>query len=1492
MSFALPAGLTPRRSLKYLAVLPIALVAAMVIGVPLDTHEQWIFAGVVIAGTVVLKRWKSRKGALALGLLSVLVSTRYILWRTTQTLSFGTLPEFLFGTGLYVAELYAWVILILGFLQTSWPLTRPVIEPEGDPETWPTVDIYIPTYNESLEIVRNTVFAAMDLDYPVERYRVFILDDGKRPEFRAFAKEAGCGYITRDNNLHAKAGNLNAAMTKTDGELIAIFDCDHVPTRAFLQLTVGWFQQDPRLALLQTPHHMYSLDPVQRNLGDLLGEMPGEGDLFYGAVQEGNDLWNATFFCGSCAIIRREALMETKGFAGETVTEDAHTALKLQRTGWNTAYIGARLSAGLATERLVLHVGQRIRWARGMTQILRIDCPLFGRGLKWQQRLCYLNAMLHFQYPLPRICFLTSPLAYLLFGQNIIHASASLIFAYAAPHLFCSSAANEQSQGTDRRPFWGEVYETVLAFHLVKPTVMTWFQPRKGKFNVTDKGSLLDQTYFDWGIVKPHLICIGLILGGIVLGFVKLLWFPYLFNIQLDTLVLNSAWATFSLIILLAAISVARETKQERQDIRVNAKLKVTAYLTSGHVVPAETIDISMGGAAIALPDVLPVADRELRHLTMAMGDEVLSIPVETVRVANGNAYVRFEHLDMLAARHLVRAVMGRADAWQPVAKAEPMSGLRSLSDIILVDMMTIRRLLHLNRKERQQMREINEKAKQRAAAQAAAATGPTKGGQALAKAAGLMAAVALGTGLLASGVTPARAASANAAAAATAETVADAPLPAGALRQKLSLKGLRITQPIRLQGTRGEIGIPFGMRQDRVVSAASLTLKAAWSPALLDGLSQLVVILNGEVVKTLPLTKFNADGQTFTVPINPALFLPGDNRLNLRLIGHYARDCEDPFHSSLWANISNVGSWLDVTYQSASLPPDLARMPMPFFDKGDNLALQIPFVFAGQPHSGELQAAASTASWLGSLASYRGFDFKPVYGRLPKGNAIVFLKSGDQIPGLTIAAPNGPEAAVVRNPQDPEGTLLVLMGRDDAELRVAAAAVALGRGVFGGQRMSFDGVRIPTWPRYGALRWISTDHAVKLGDIMQAYELQGMGIPPGPLTARFRAAPDLFFWPRQGGKLNLKYRYPLAQWLDKRASRLDISINGQYLKTLPLTASWLNGLFGSSGATSHDASANVILPRYALFGQNQLAMDYNLVLADKKKCTGTLPENVRVSILPDSAIDLTSAYHGLLMPDLAAFAGAGFPFTAQPDLADTTVIMARNPVASSVEAFLNVMGRFGDSTGVPATGVTVTSDVVPENIQSQDVLVIGKSDIAGLGSLFDGSPVRFESGRLHVIERSPLQNLLALFDGRGQSDNAEDAEPLVYSARGFAGIVSYQSPFASDRTVVALLADDRDALPQMIEGLNDAKINASVQGDLSVVSGDGMDSFALSKTYWVGSLPLWMKVAYWLSSRPLMMGLFTLVLAVVLAGPAYLYFRRQAARRLEQAGRRANDKD
>ena len=642
-----------------LVMLPLAL---LVIITPMDSQKQYIFGlisigALFIAGTIS----KKRSVSLVMVAMSVLLSTRYIYFRLTQTLHFNSEIETLLGMGLFLAEVYVWVMLLLSYLQTAWPLKRDIVPLPDDTSLWPTVDVYIPSYNEPLEVVRDTVLAAQCLDYPHDKLKIYLLDDGKRSEFAVFAADVGVGYITRNDNAHAKAGNLNHAMKLTHGELICVFDCDHVATRIFLQATVGGFLQDPKLALVQTPHYFYSPDPFERNLS-VGRNIPNEGALFYGPIQQGNDNWNATFFCGSCAVIRRSALDQIGGFAVETVTEDAHTALKLQRLGWGSAFIDIPLAAGLATERLVLHVIQRTRWARGMTQIFRLDNPLLGRGLTLQQRLCYLSAMLYYQFALPRIAFLTAPLAYLLFNLNIIHSSASLIFAYALPHLFLAVYVNSRLNGRFRYSFWGEIYDLVLAFHIVLPTAVTMLFPKRGKFNVTDKGGLLNVGYFDFSVVRPHLI-IALLLGaGVIAGIVRACAHDY-FGVDPRVIALNVGWGLYSLIFLLAAIAVARETRQTRKTIRIEVEIPVLIHYASGIVSRSQTADLSMGGCRIVAPDDRHLKD-EIEEIELLLHSGAIALPVQTVASDENAIRLMFNDIPLARRRELVRVVLARADAW------------------------------------------------------------------------------------------------------------------------------------------------------------------------------------------------------------------------------------------------------------------------------------------------------------------------------------------------------------------------------------------------------------------------------------------------------------------------------------------------------------------------------------------------------------------------------------------------------------------------------------------------------------------------------------------------------------------------------------------------------------------------------------------------------------------------------------------------------------
>jgi cellulose synthase (UDP-forming) len=405
-------------------------------------------------------------------------------------------------------------------------------------------------------------------------------------------------YVTRTNNLHAKAGNINAALKKSSGEYVAIFDCDHIPARSFLQVSMGWFLRDAKLAVVQMPHYFFSADPFERNLGTY-GKVPNEGELFYGLLQDGNDQWDATFFCGSCAVIKRKPLEEVGGVAVETVTEDAHTALKLHRRGYRSAYIAIPQAAGLATESLSGHVAQRIRWARGMAQIARLDNPLSGPGLRLSQRLCYLNAMLHFFYGLPRIIYLTAPLAFLFFGAHVIHASALMILAYALPHILQAGVTNLRTQGRFRHLLWNEVYETTLAWYIFRPTLVAVFNPKLGKFNVTPKGGLVARSYFDAQIAKPYLFLLVLNAAGLAAGILRLLYVES--TGEMHTIWFNLAWTIYNMLLLGATIATASESRQVRHAHRVPLAVPANLYLPDGRVLACTTQNFSTGGMAIKL---------------------------------------------------------------------------------------------------------------------------------------------------------------------------------------------------------------------------------------------------------------------------------------------------------------------------------------------------------------------------------------------------------------------------------------------------------------------------------------------------------------------------------------------------------------------------------------------------------------------------------------------------------------------------------------------------------------------------------------------------------------------------------------------------------------------------------------------------------------------------------------------------------------------------
>jgi len=1401
---------------------------------------------------------------LTLMVMSVFCTFRYGYWRLATTAEFfrdpanhwGALDAF-FISSLILAELYAFIILFLGYFQTIWPLRRAPVALPDDLTEWPHVDVLIPTYNEPLDVVRFTALGTLNIDWPADKLHVYLLDDGKRKEFEQFAFEAGIGYKTRADNKHAKAGNINAALKSMKSPYVAIFDCDHVPTRSFLQMTMGWFLRDPKLAMLQTPHHFYSPDPFERNLGQFR-VIPNEGELFYGIVQDGNDFWNATFFCGSCAVLRREALDEIGGIAVETVTEDAHTSLRMQMNGWGTAYINIPQAAGLATERLSAHVGQRIRWARGMIQILRIDNPLFAPGLKLPQRLCYFNAMMHFLYSVPRLIFLTAPLIYLILSHTNVPGYWAAILAYALPHLTLSNVTNSRIQGEHRHSFWNEIYETVLSPYILLPTVMALINPKLGKFNVTAKGGVVRKTFFDTKIAQPFLILLMFNLAGLLIAI------PRYFIWDRDrpgTVLMNVVWCLFNIVILGVTTAVARELRQLRTTVRIKIMTAVMAKLPDGRIIAGETIDLSSGGSSIRFDRDIDLSPQSHLKLAFPLPSGVNELRSTVVSSEGSLLRVRFENLSILEQEVLTMVLYSRADSWLGWGEArESDNVLLSLKRIIAISMhglaTTVQSLFAHEKTKPQREKKplpvvtsavlfllafVLTLAPTRLAAQAAINSDGQQAGAIAAK-------------------------------------PVPHPLPPGQFRDTFTLADAGASL-IELHGIDSSHTIYFTLPQTHVPRMAKIHLSYAFSPSLLPQLSHIKLMLNGTLFATVQPTPGQSGGSKgetaeadFTIP--PELMVH-NNSLTMQFIGHYVMVCEDPANTTLWARVHR-STYLDVQGDLLPLADDLKQLPLPFLDPAIVQPLSLPVVFASAPSSKAIQAAGIVTSYFGLISESRPVRFPVHIGELPAGNVVVISDNPANLPsGLNMATINAPTVAMRTNPNDPYGKVLVVCGADSNQLVRAAQAVALHTDLLQGAQSTIESLNLPARQQPDAApRWARTDQTVALWDYASADQLQGDGSTP--VNVYFRIAPDLFYAEHPNALLKLAYRYnsiPIGP-----ISSMQIRVNNAFLGSVPLVP---------AQEESHRMQLDVPVPVVNLRPfSNSLSFDFTFQLLKKSNCQDTTPINMQGAILRDTYLDLRGYPHYAPMPNLEIFANAGFPFTRVADLSETTVVLPPSPTEQEIEMFVTLMGHFGRQTGFPALRVIVAG---PDALQAgahKDFLVIGTGDDQpGFDKLNNDLPVALRSGRIQVHDTLGFFAPLHRAWWKVQSDEHAESGDLTASGTPDAVIEGIESPFdtAGSRSLVAIHLKDTPTFEPFMSTFIYVQQASDIQGSVSVLLGTRFQSFRVgANVYHVGLLPWWTRLTLWFMEVPWLAAVVMLVFAFLLAIWTRQWLRHKARARLK----------
>ncbi|WP_297890153.1 UDP-forming cellulose synthase catalytic subunit, partial [Sulfurihydrogenibium sp.] len=615
----------------------------------------------------------------------LIISLRYFWWRTFNTINLdeGFLNA-IFSILLYLAELYSLIILLLGSFISLRLLDRKPI-PIQKREDYPTVDVFIPTYNEPVEIVMTTALAAVSMDYPKEKFNVYILDDGgttqklndpdpeKRKEnyeramaLKSFVKRVGGNlhYLTREKNLHAKAGNINEALKKTNGDLILILDCDHTPAEDFLKRTVGFFNKYPKMFLVQTPHSFYNPDPIEKNLG-IFKIVPSEADMFYKHIQKGLDFWSASFFCGSAAILRRKYLLEVGGIQGNTITEDAETALELHSRGYDSGYYARPMVYGLQPETFSAFVVQRTRWAQGMIQIFLLKNPLFKKGLKWYQKLSYLNANIFWFFGFARFIFLIAPVLYPILGVRIYNASLEDAMVYAIPHFIFSILVSYYLYAKTRWNFFSEIYEAIQSIFILPAIISVILNPRKPTFKVTPKGENLEEEFLT-PFYKPVYILFHIIVISFFFSVYRWINYPD----ERGTVLIVLFWQIFNFLILGLGISILLEKPQRRKAFRVPSNDEAFIYINS-HVFSGKVRDVSLTGIWIETDqDITPyldvVRDAYIKVMIKDVDNLAFTLDAKVVNANSKNIRATFLNTnDIENITKLVKVVYSDSSRWE-----------------------------------------------------------------------------------------------------------------------------------------------------------------------------------------------------------------------------------------------------------------------------------------------------------------------------------------------------------------------------------------------------------------------------------------------------------------------------------------------------------------------------------------------------------------------------------------------------------------------------------------------------------------------------------------------------------------------------------------------------------------------------------------------------------------------------------------------------------
>ncbi|GAB0110424.1 cellulose biosynthesis cyclic di-GMP-binding regulatory protein BcsB [Pseudoalteromonas distincta] len=668
-----------------------------------------------------------------------------------------------------------------------------------------------------------------------------------------------------------------------------------------------------------------------------------------------------------------------------------------------------------------------------------------------------------------------------------------------------------------------------------------------------------------------------------------------------------------------------------------------------------------------------------------------------------------------------------------------------------------------------------------------------------------------------------------------------------------------------KLDGVNNNSRVDFTNRVDKLSTNLKLNFSYTNSPSLIANVSHLKVYFNNNLVTVLPINeKLSVVKNTTSHSLNlNAKYIQDYNQIRFELVGYYDLNCQDYFSRSIWTEI-NKSSNITVNQKQLAIDSRLEYLPEPFFDAKDYNKLNLPFVFASTPNTQAIEAAATLSSWFGAQADWRGANFPVVLNKAPEQHSVVFI-TNDSKPDFLKDYPDveKPTIELISSPIHRYNKMLLILGRDEKDLKTAVTGLVFGHKIMTGRSASIEAInKLPLRKAYDAPRWLRSDRPVHFDELIDyPTQLQAEGLNNGPIKLNVRFAPDLFTWREKGIPITLQYRNTPES--EASNSRLNMLINQRFINGFILAntdsaniSKTLLPLIANTDTSQNPK--NFSLNGINLATKNELNFDFRFNTIMKGKCP-EVPAGQYGVIDGNSNIDVSGFNHYIALPDLNVFANSGFPFTKYADLQQTLVLIDEVPSPKALSVLFNLTGHFGAITGYPAHRISVAHLNEDANLDDKDILVIAKPN--SIANNLD------EDAQTNILlDNNQRAIKQAIYNGAYDEQTTDKVQVSIKSSGDMAVITGFQSPFDSERSIVSLSATSQKAFTLLDDALMSSEALAQIKGSAAVINSQGIKTIKTDEQYFVGHIPVHTLIWFHLSDHPFVLALLSILTLLLIS--------------------------